>query len=174
MARLIISTSIALLLFSSVSFAADDLKTDLPKKQVESETKKADIEFLHNHPTLVKMWEHSNKLRRDYGLAEQKISPALTKAAQDHAWYMAKTGEFSHYTNLGPSGRVRKHKYAGNFNGEILIYGSKTIKSAFNGWLNSPGHRVILLGGGKEVGYGYAISKNGTPYWVGVYGNPRK
>ena len=49
---------------------------------------------LHHHPTLLKMLQTNNELRDGVGLAAQRISPELTKAAQDHALYMARTGNF--------------------------------------------------------------------------------
>ncbi len=160
--------------------AAPESSDPQPKKDVEEkkevETKKAGAEkpaddFLHKHPTLVRMWRHSNEVRARYQLPAQRISPELTKAAQDHAWYMARTGQFSHSVNGGFVSRARRHHYPGSPYGEIILYGSTSIPDCFNGWLNSPGHRAILLSGAREVGYGYAISRNGTAYWVGVFGN---
>jgi uncharacterized protein YkwD len=62
----------------------------------QAEDKTSDANYLHGHPTLVRMWEHSNQIRHRYNLPAQSLSPELTKAAQDHAWFMAKTGQFSH------------------------------------------------------------------------------
>ena len=53
---------------------------------------------LHEHPTLVSMLHENNRLRAQVGLRSHRISPELTKAAQDHANYMAATGSFSHYS----------------------------------------------------------------------------
>lgn len=128
-------------------------------------------DFLSKHPTLVKMWRHSNEVRARYGLPTQQINAELTKAAQDHAWYMAKTGQFSHQVNGGFVSRTYRHGYGGSPHGEIILMGASSIPETFQGWLNSPGHRAILLSGAREVGYGYAISRNGTAYWVGVFGN---
>lgn len=144
----------------------DDAKAEKSEKAKQEPAK-----FLHEHPTIVKMWKHSNDIRTRYQLPAQKISPELTKAAQDHAWYMARTGQFSHTVNGGFVARARRHQYPGAPYGEIILYGSTNITDCFNGWLNSPGHRAILLSGAREVGYGYAISRNGTAYWVGVFGN---
>jgi len=168
------------LVLSASLVAAPATKDGEPKPKAdekkEVETKKAEAktpgdDFLHKHPTLVKMWHHSNQVRARYQLPPQRISPELTKAAQDHAWYMARTGQFSHSVNGGFVSRARRHHYPGSPYGEIILYGSPSISECFNGWLNSPGHRAILLSGAREVGYGYAISRNGTAYWVGVFGN---
>ncbi len=139
--------------------------------QAEETTKPASDNFLHKHPTLIKMWRHSNEVRARYQLPPQQISPELTKAAQDHAWFMARTGQFSHHSNGGFVARARRHGYTGFPSGEIIQSGASGIAGAFQAWLNSPGHRAILLGGAREVGYGYAIGRDGNAYWVGVYGN---
>ncbi|MCC9607838.1 CAP domain-containing protein [Blastopirellula sp. JC732] len=162
--------SLTLLLTLAATLVADDASVKPEAKEEKADAEVKD-EFLHNHPTLVKMWNHSNVVRGQYGLASQKLNPELTKAAQDHAWYMAKTGQFSHSVNGGFVARARRHHYKGSPSGEIILWNAKSIDSCFQGWLNSPGHRAILLGGAREVGYGYAVARDGSTYWVGVYGN---
>ncbi|MEX0794664.1 MAG: CAP domain-containing protein [Pirellulaceae bacterium] len=127
--------------------------------------------FPAGHPTLVRMGEHANEIRGQYNLPPQKLNAELTKAAQDHAWFMAKTGQFSHHSNGGFVSRTMKHNYRGSAYGEIIAMGQTSISGTFQSWLNSPGHRAILLSGAREVGYGYAVSRSGETYWVGVFGN---
>ncbi|TWT34245.1 CAP domain-containing protein [Blastopirellula retiformator] len=162
--------SLALLLTLAATLSAEDASVK-PEAEAEKADVEVKVEFLHNHPSLVKMWNHSNQVRAQYGLPAQKMNPELTKAAQDHAWYMAKTGQFSHSVNGGFVARTRRHNYAGSPSGEIILWNAKSIPSCFQGWLNSPGHRAILLSGAREVGYGYAVARNGSTYWVGVFGN---
>ena len=88
-------------LFLLVAFAGvSGEKTSAPPKAAP----------LHEHPTLVRMLEENNRLRANVGLAPQQMSPELTKAAQDHARYMARTGNFSHESNGGPQGRAMKRR----------------------------------------------------------------
>lgn len=175
MTRFSLSLLLTLILSASLVAAPTTSESKADEKK-ETETKKAAAQvpgddFLHKHPTLVKMWHHSNSVRARYQLPAQRISPELTKAAQDHAWYMARTGQFSHSVNGSFVSRARRHHYMGSPHGEIILYGSTSIPDCFNGWLNSPGHRAILLSGAREVGYGYAVGTNGMAYWVGVFGN---
>src|SRR3954471_21520315 len=72
-----------------------------------------EIRALHRHPTLFGMLVRNNNIRRRVGLRPHRMNPALTAAAQDHANYMARTGQFSHYTNLGPQGRANKYGFGG-------------------------------------------------------------
>lgn len=114
---------------------------------------------LHENATLVAMVEQSNSHRSQYGLAPHRVSPYLTELAQAHANWMASTGRF-------------QHNYNHNFP-EIIYWSVADVPSAFAGWMNSGAHRSIILSGSTHVGYGYAVSANGTPYWCGVFGNMR-
>ncbi|GIW91319.1 MAG: hypothetical protein KatS3mg109_1751 [Pirellulaceae bacterium] len=124
---------------------------------------------LHAHPTIVKMWQVNNRIRQRVGLAPHRLNPALTKAAQDHANYMARTGQFDHYVNRGPWGRARYWGYNGSVC-ENIAMGQGTIEGAFAAWQASSGHWANLTSNTQDAGFGYAISPNGTPFWVAVYG----
>jgi uncharacterized protein YkwD len=126
---------------------------------------------LHQHPTLLSMLRRNNELRRRMGLRPQRINPLLTKAAQNHAWFMARTGSFSHYSNRGPSGRAHRFGFGGNVRENIAL-GQGTVLSAFRSWRNSSGHWASIISNAPEVGFGYARSTSGSPYWVAVYGYP--
>lgn len=125
---------------------------------------------LHEHPTLVRMLEENNRLRASVGRPPHQISPELTKAAQDHAWYMARTGNFSHSSNGGPQGRAVRHGYYG-LAGENIAMGQPTIRSAFASWRSSGGHWANIISNTRYAGFGYGISPSGEKYWVAMYGN---
>ena len=128
---------------------------------------------LHKHPTLLKMLAKNNALRKSVGLKAQKMSPELCKAAQDHAWYMAKTGDFSHYSNLGHQGRAQKFGFKGMVL-ENIAMGYQTVDVTFSGWQSSGAHWASITSDATVCGFGFARSEDGTPYWVGVYGYPKK
>jgi hypothetical protein len=117
------------------------------------------------------MLRRSNLIRRNAGLKPQRINPALTKAAQDHANYMASTGDFSHYTNGGYQYRAQKYGFKGGVL-ENIAAGFGTVDATFNTWQSSGGHYASIVSGTTEAGFGYAVSPNGGTYWVGVYGSP--
>lgn len=125
---------------------------------------------LHEHPTLLRMLEENNRLRASVGRPAQRMSPELTRAAQDHAWYMARTGHFSHESNGGPVARAVKYGFSG-FSGENIAMGQPTVHSVFQSWRSSPGHWANMISGATLAGFGYALSPNGTAYWVAMYGN---
>jgi uncharacterized protein YkwD len=125
---------------------------------------------LHEHPTLIKMLEENNRLRASVGLSPQTLSPDLTKAAQDHAWFMARTGSFSHFSNGGPDGRAARHGFGGLV-AENIAMGQPTINSVFQSWRASGGHWSNIISSNRLAGFGYGISPSGEKYWVAMYGN---
>jgi uncharacterized protein YkwD len=147
----------------------DSAGPTLAKKPVKKKGKLP----LHEHPTLVKMLAKNNALRKEVGLKPQKMSAELTKAAQDHAWYMARTGDFSHYGNHGHQARAKKHGFRGMAL-ENIAMGYQTVDIAFAGWQSSGPHWASITSDAPLAGFGFARSEDGTSYWVGVYGYPAK
>ena len=150
---------LSLVLLAMLAGASDEKTSAAPKKTP-----------LHEHPTLVRMLDENNRLRASVGLSPQQISPELTKAAQDHARYMARTGNFSHHSNGGPQGRAVRYGFQG-FAGENIAMGQPTVASAFSSWRSSSGHWANITSGTTLAGFGYAIAPSGSTYWVAVYGN---
>jgi uncharacterized protein YkwD len=151
---------ISVLLCASLAVAEDSTKTKSEAAPV-----------LHEHPTLVSMLDENNAWRKSRGLAPQQMSAELTRAAQDHAWYMARSRDFSHYSNGGPWGRARRFRFFGNVR-ENIAMGHRNVRSVFGGWRNSSGHWASITCSAPLAGFGYAVSDNGAPYWVGMYGYP--
>ncbi len=124
---------------------------------------------LHEHPTLVNMLVENNRMRATVGLPAQEMSPELTMAAQDHANYMARTGNFSHYANGGPSGRAARYDYPGMVSENIAV-GYSSVAAVFQGWRHSGGHWANMTSRAPLAGFGYSVSAGGRCYWVAVYG----
>lgn len=125
---------------------------------------------LHEHPTLVRMLRENNRLRRSVGLPAQRMSPELTKAAQDHARFMARTGNFSHQSNGGPVRRALRYGFRA-FRGENIAMGQPTVVSAFSSWRSSSGHWANITSNSSVAGFGYAVADSGATYWVAMYGD---
>jgi hypothetical protein len=123
---------------------------------------------LHRHPTLFGMLVRNNNIRRRNGLRPHRMNPALAAAAQDHANYMARTGQFSHYTNLGPQGRANKYGFGGGVLENIATGGG--ADTAFSMWQGSGAHYASIVSNTTDAGFGYAVGPNGATYFVGIYG----
>lgn len=167
------------ILVGSAAPAADTLSPSTPAKTpaVRPATATASVAKpnvpLHRHPTLIGMLRRNNDVRRRLGLRPHRLNPTLTKAAQDHANYMARTAQFSHYTNGSPQSRAGKYGFRGGVL-ENIAYGSRSVNSTFAMWEGSSGHYASIVSGTTDAGFGYAIAPNGQCYWVGMYSNPAK
>ena len=184
---------VALLFVSQFAWAEEPKKDDKPaEKPAEKQTvnkpvikdgaaEKAETKVevkveelpLHEHPTLVHMLTKSNTLRQRVGLRPHRINAKLTKAAQDHANYMAATHTMDHYNNGGYQGRAVRHGFKG-FVLENIAMGQPSVDSVFNTWQNSGGHWASIISNTAEAGFGYQISPNGTCFWCSVYGTEKE
>ena len=176
---------VALLFVSQFAWADEPKKDDKPaEKPAEKQTvNKPVIEVtspdkavelpLHEHPTLVHMLTKSNELRQRVGLRPHRINAKLTKAAQDHANYMAATHTMDHYNNGGYQGRAVRHGFKG-FVLENIAMGQPSVDSVFNTWQNSGGHWASIISNTAEAGFGYQISASGTCFWCSVYGTEKE
>jgi len=126
---------------------------------------------LHRHPTLFGMLTRNNNIRKRAGLFPHRMNPALTKAAQDHANYMASTGQFSHYVNGNHQYRASKFGFRGGVRENIATNGGG-LDNAFGMWQGSGAHYASIVSGTTDAGFGYAVSPGGTVYYVGLYGTP--
>jgi uncharacterized protein YkwD len=102
-----------------------------------------------------------NGLRARHGLRPLVVSTSLVSAARSHSRDMARSGYFSHSTPTGTrfDQRVRRHYRSSGYRwwraGENLLWASPDIDAerAVKLWLESPGHRRILLAPDwREVG----------------------
>ncbi|MEM7067332.1 MAG: CAP domain-containing protein [Pseudomonadota bacterium] len=118
-----------------------------------------------------------NQVRRKHFLSTFRPDPRLMEAARRHADLMGATGRFGH--EFGPDTKFKRRIFAVGFDnsaGENIGVGYRNIDAAIEGWLNSPGHRKILLKRHFSVG-GIAYAKNTSGknprlnhFWVLIVG----
>jgi uncharacterized protein YkwD len=112
-----------------------------------------------------------NEARADHGLGALRSKGALERAATAHSRDMVRNDFFAHDSPTGSTPKERI-EHAGYFDGasswalgETIAWGSggrATPASIVRSWLNSPGHRAILLDGRyKDVGVGIALGAPG-------------
>lgn len=120
----------------------------------------------------------NNAIRTTKHLSKHVLSTELMKAAQDHAAYMAKMHDkgdedFNHCgANGSPGQRAARYLFEGTVK-ENLGRGYDSADKVFTAWLNSIDHRNAVLSDTTQVGFGYAVAKDGTTYWVALYGKPK-
>jgi uncharacterized protein YkwD len=111
-----------------------------------------------------------NAQRTAAGLRSLGHDARLAKAARRYSSAMVHGGFFDHVSPSGStlSKRARAAGWSGRTLGETLGWGSGSLATPaaiVAGWMNSPPHRSILLGGGfHRIGLGVASgSPDGTP-----------
>lgn len=94
----------------------------------------------------------------------------LWAAANGHSKEMAANGVMRHQGDDGSNAgdRITAAGFVWSAWGENLGAGYTDPGQLLTGWLNSPGHRTILLGNYRYVGIAVVMSSAGTPYWTMV------
>jgi uncharacterized protein YkwD len=100
-------------------------------------------------PTIVRI----NEVRQKHGLKPLRFSFRLARAAEAHALSMAEDGFFSHESADGTVFWKRIARWYGSASfshwtvGENLLWASPDVlpEEAVQMWLDSPGHRRVLL-----------------------------
>ena len=110
--------------------------------------------------------------RRARGLAPLVGNPRLARAARRHAADMVRRNYFSHVSPEGTGffERLRRAGYPRGCEswsgGETLAWGSGSLgtpQATVASWMNSPGHRAVLLGRSyREAGIGVVRGAPGT------------
>jgi uncharacterized protein YkwD len=101
-----------------------------------------------------------NRQRSKHGLAKLSASRRLAKAADFHSWEMLDADYFAHESRDGGPFAERVRRYASHRSlGETIAMlggcGRKAAKRVVRMWMDSPGHRAILLSSSyRRVGLG--------------------
>jgi uncharacterized protein YkwD len=104
-----------------------------------------------------------NKERAKYNLTELKIDNELMKSAQEWSENMAKKNRLFH----GNTYIKKKFKTSA----ENIAWGQSKIDELMSDWMNSNDHRSNILNKNfTHVGFGYARTSRGKPYWCAQFG----
>ena len=101
-----------------------------------------------------------NRQRTQHGLGKVHSSARLARAADYHSWEMLAADYFAHESRDGGSFDRRVRRYADHRAlGETLAMlggcGSGSARRVVRMWMNSSGHRAVLLSSGyRRVGIG--------------------
>jgi uncharacterized protein YkwD len=92
-----------------------------------------------------------NAQRAHYGLARVSASKPLSRAADYHSWEMLDANYFAHESRNGGSfdARISRYTHKHAVGETLAMLGGKcgrgSARTIVNMWMNSPGHRAILL-----------------------------
>ena len=97
-----------------------------------------------------------NNYRAKNGLPKVRKSKSLTRSAERYSWKQMRSGYFGHSSRIQASSKYSRL-------GEILAWSQGTsarVSSTFRMWLNSPGHRAVIVDRGfRYVGAGRASGR---------------
>lgn len=115
-----------------------------------------------------------NALRADRGLQTLTCDERAAYAAHAYSQQMCDTGHFSHIDphGRGPDARLSAAGVTYQAYGENIAAGATTAQRVLQQWLDSPGHRTVLLGAQwTHTGAGYAPCAAGAmrTYWSQLF-----
>jgi uncharacterized protein YkwD len=120
--------------------------------------------------------ERVNRERSRHALPPLEAHAALARAASAHSADQAAQGRLSHTGSDGSSvaDRVQREGYSWSRVGENVGGGYAAAADVVAGWMNSPGHRaVILTPGENHAGVGYSRSGHQLRhFWTLVIAQP--
>jgi uncharacterized protein YkwD len=111
-----------------------------------------------------------NRIRARNHLPRVRRSKALMRSADYHSWDMLRANFFAHSSANGQSmdQRIRRFKPAARL-GENLAWvprgrkGRNSARTVVRMWMNSPGHRAIILTPGfRRIGIGRRVGALGS------------
>jgi PKD repeat protein len=126
------------------------------------------VELPANVTPAESLYVYINEARRLYGLPALNVVQGLNVAAQAHADDMAIAGFTGHTGSNGstPPYRINRAGYRGGYGGETTAWGIASAVDVVGLWLDSPGHRVILLNAAAtDVGVGFAQDFQAPNVW---------
>ncbi len=113
--------------------------------------------------------------RRNNGLTEVAIDPALMKLAEAQARAMAARDKLDHNVIRDFSGRLKASGYDAKFAVENIGAGYHTLAEAFSGWRDSPPHRANMLKSGATrmgIATAYAPGSKYKVFWALILAAP--
>ncbi len=169
--------AVALSLLPSPSPVQASGQAPLPATRLQSRTAVTIyLPLIQHWPTPEEqLLELINAERQRRGTAALSFDATLLQVAEAHSQDMVSRDFFSH-TNpdgWGPGERLDNAGYNWQTWGETIGAGYATPQAMFTGWMNSSGHRDIMLSASyTEVGIGYVTGGDYGHYWTAVFGRP--
>lgn len=123
-----------------------------------------------------RVFELTNDQRLAAGLGPLIWNDKLAQAAEVHAKDMIDRNYFAHESPEGEDvgDRAAAAGYDWAWIGENLAKGQETPNQVVTDWMNSDGHREVLLHEKfTEIGISVRISISGSIHWVQVFGTRR-
>ena len=134
------------------------------------------VDLPDNIPPADALFFYINRTREQFGLPPLNLQPTLSTIAQQHVDDMA----LNHYTaHIGSDGSTPPDRYLyfgypHGYAGEATAWGFEHAHEAVEFWINSPGHRRIILNRfATDVGVAFTFDYTAPNvwYWTAEFGN---
>ena len=169
---------LVVLFFASVAQAQDFSKATI--SQINSYRKRSNLSaFVPNGKLTQAAQHHANWMannRRMVHLEGQKPKINTREVWGKSTWHPINRAVKYDYLQVD----ILAHPKANDFVGEIIAHGGpRSGPGRFNpvvivrGWMNSTGHRKTVLGNYKEIGVGFAKTRQGDAFWCVVVGKTK-
>ncbi|WP_084392645.1 CAP domain-containing protein [Nocardiopsis listeri] len=112
-----------------------------------------------------------NQARSRNGCDPLEVDERLTRTAREHSRHMAGRGTVTHVGSQGRS-YTERAKAAGydRPSGEVIAAGYETASETVRNWLESSGHRKVIMNcDSVDTGVGVVTTEDGV-YWTQVFG----
>jgi len=127
------------------------------------------LEAARRETEKVKIVELVNRARTENGLRELRRNLLLDEICRLKATDKA-TFQYSGHTSKiygTPAEMLASFTQMLKFTGECLAWGQRTSAAVVEGWLNSSGHRAVMMSERAQyIGVGTVTGENGVIYWV--------
>ena len=157
---------------------------DLPLAEVETQLVESQalrgqlkpLEFASDTGPADQLLAYINLARSINSLRPLRYVHELSVAAQRHTEDMANSNGTGHVgsDNSSPALRIQESGYPGGYGGEATAWGMDDPIEPVEFWLNSPGHRAILLHPAvSDVGVGFTLNYDAPNiwYWTAEFGS---
>jgi len=107
--------------------------------------------------------------RRNNGLGQVVLDPALTRAAEQQSQAMARNNKFEHSAGGEFRDRIQNSGFNAGVAVENIGAGYHTLAEAFSGWRDSPPHRANMLKAGVThmgIAATYAPNSKYKVFWT--------
>lgn len=111
-----------------------------------------------------------NDFRRSHGVPPLELAGPLMESARSHACSMVRTNAFTHAGKGGAKARMSSAGCHSRLAAENIAMGFSSGRKTMQLWVESPGHRhILLMRGVTKMGLGVAApspGQTGGPRWV--------
>lgn len=111
----------------------------------------------------------STKPLTEYKLIQEMYQSATNHRARSGMFGQTLDENLCHQAQAWANNMANRNAMYHGGGEQVVGYGYGSPEACIQGWINSPGHRVWVLGGNTRCGFGVQRSWSGQWYYAGVF-----